>query len=53
MDTLDWLLAAGMVITAGVLFYFLFPPYGALIGLALGGLLVYGAKRRRDRLQKH
>jgi hypothetical protein len=53
MDTLDWLLAAGMLISAGAVFYFLLPPYGALLGLALGGLLVYVAKKRRDKLQKH
>ena len=52
MDTLDWFLAGIMVVAAVAMFYFLLPPYGALIGLVLGMLLAFVAKRRRDKARK-
>jgi len=52
MDTLDWIIAALFVLALGAAFYFALPPYGAIIGAVMAGVLIYQAKKRRDRLRK-
>jgi hypothetical protein len=51
MDTLDWILAAVFTVLFGVAAYFVFPPYGAIIGVALACLLIWRAKKTRDHLR--
>ena len=52
MDTLDWIIAVAFVLFMGAAFYFTLPPYGAVIGAGMAVLLIYQAKKRRDRLRK-
>ena len=52
MDTLDWVLAVVFALLFGGAAYFILPPYGALIGVALAAFLVWRAKKNRDRLRK-
>ena len=52
MDTLDWILAGLFAALFGIAGYFIFEPYGAIVGLGLAVLLVWNAKRTRDRLRK-
>jgi hypothetical protein len=52
MNTFDWVLA---VLIIGLLAYavnLIFPPNGWMIGIVAALLLLYIAKRRRDRLTK-
>ncbi len=52
MDTLDWIIAAVFALLFGVAGYFIFEPYGAVIGVGLAVLLVWRAKKNRDRLRR-
>jgi hypothetical protein len=52
MKFIDWVLAAAFI---GLLAYavnLIFPPNGWMIGIAAALLLLFIAKRRRDRLSK-
>ncbi|MBA4384038.1 MAG: hypothetical protein C0410_04825 [Anaerolinea sp.] len=52
MSTVDWVLA---ILITGLLAYavnMVFPPNGWMIGILAALLLLYIAKRRRDRLTK-
>jgi hypothetical protein len=51
MDTLDWILAVAFTALFGAAGYFAFPPYGIIIGVALASLLIWRAKKNRDRLR--
>lgn len=50
MTMLDWLLAIMFIGLVTFLVQSFYPPYGWLIGLAVALVLLYLAKRRRDRL---
>jgi hypothetical protein len=52
MDTLDWIIASLFVLAMGAAFYFALPPYGALFGAGMAAVLIYQAKKRRDKLRK-
>ena len=52
MDTLDWILAAVFAALFGAAGYFIYDIIGAVAGVALAALLVWNAKRNRDRLRK-
>ncbi len=52
MDTLDWIIAAAIVVLLGIAFYFLFPPYGAIAGAGMGALAMWQAKKRREKARK-
>jgi hypothetical protein len=52
MKWIDWLLAAAFVALIGYAVYLIFPPYGWIFGVAAALLLLFIAKRRRDRLMK-
>ncbi len=52
MDTLDWIIAGAIVILLGISFYFLYPPYGVIVGLGMGVLLMWQAKKRREKARK-
>ncbi len=51
MTLIDWLLAAGFTLVLALLGNSLFPDYGWLIGILAALVLLYLAKRRRDRMQ--
>lgn len=52
MKMLDWLLAIVFIGLVTFLVQSFFPPYGWLIGLAVALVLLYLAKRRRDKLME-
>ncbi len=52
MNTLDWVLAIAFIACVAYLVYLIFPPNGWWIGLVAALLLLFIAKRRRDRLKK-
>ena len=52
MNTLDWVLAIAFMACVAYLVYVIFPPHGWWIGLVAALVLLYIAKRRRDRLKK-
>lgn len=51
MTLVDWLLAAGFTLVLVLLGNSLSPRLGWLIGLLVAFILLYLAKRRRDRMQ--
>lgn len=51
MTLVDWLLAAGFTLVLVLLGNSLSPGLGWLIGLLVAFVLLYLAKRRRDRMQ--
>jgi hypothetical protein len=53
MDIWDWIMAGAMVILPGIIFYLIYPPYGALIGIGLGLLLTWRAKKNRDKARSY
>lgn len=52
MNFVDWILAAAFTGLMTFAFWLVLPDYGWAIGIALGGYLIYRAKRKRDRLMK-
>ncbi len=51
MTLVDWLLAAGFTLVLVLLGNSLSPGLGWLVGLLVAFVLLYLAKRRRDRMQ--
>ncbi|HNY19584.1 MAG TPA: hypothetical protein PKJ76_06035 [Flexilinea sp.] len=51
MDLTDWLLCLGTAAAFGFAFWILLPPYGWIAGIAVAGLMLYRAKKKRDDLK--
>lgn len=52
MNTVDWILAILIVGLVAYAVNLIFPPNGWMIGIVAALLLLYIAKKRRDRLTK-
>jgi len=52
MNALDWVLAVLIIALLAYAVNLIFPPNGWMIGIVAALLLLYIAKRRRDRLTK-
>ena len=53
MNVLDWVLAIAFIALASYAVFLVFPPNGWIFGFLAGLLLLYLAKKRRDRLAEH
>ncbi|NMA12938.1 MAG: hypothetical protein GX933_07150 [Chloroflexi bacterium] len=57
MDLLDWILVFGTAAAFGFAFGMLLPPHGWVAGVLVAGVMLFRAKKQRDKrirqLQKH
>jgi len=53
MKVIDWILALAFTALVAYAVYLVFPPNGWIFGIPAALLLLFIAKRRRDRLMKN